>query len=79
MCCRDKQSVKVLTNGEKEVFTINGNTVQPCRFVISADDIKDNTVKLVFVVDNPLSPQALGLSGDGRMLAMFVRSISLHE
>lgn len=74
----DTQSVVIKANN-KELLTITGDTASPYRFTIPYDVVKDDIITLQLAINNPLSPHSLGMSGDDRMLGMFVRSIKLHE
>jgi hypothetical protein len=49
------------------------------RLELPSQAVAERTVDLTFVIDEPRTPLALGLSADDRPLGILLRSVTLHE
>ena len=74
-----EQQIHVLTNGTKiDLWSASRQRAHHFRAVIPKALVNSSEMEIRFHLPNAVSPRSIGAGGDGRKLAILMRSLSLH-
>ena len=74
-----EQEIHVLANGTRiDLWSASRQRVHQFRAVIPKALVNSSEVEIRFNLPNAVSPRSIGAGGDGRKLAILMRSLSLH-
>lgn len=74
-----EQDIHVLANGAQiDLWSAGKQQVHHFRAVIPRELIHSPEMEIGFILPNAVSPRSIGAGGDGRKLAILMRSLSLH-